>query len=142
MTKSKLKTVVLSFVWLAVVCGAVALAITRRAEQGITAYIIVGLATVMLALFGINHLPRKVQKKSSTDLFGKLFLGLLILFAILILSVSLIKGFRTFGIIGNGVLILFLITFIRIFIDYVKDFNKASGNAGENSSANDTKELE
>jgi len=121
-----MKTILLSIVWLAVVCGAAALAIARRETLGISAYIIIGGAIVMLVLFAVDRLPRGLENKLPTELIGNLFTGLLILFAILILGVSLLKGYRNLGIIGSGILALFLIVFLRIFADYVRDFWKKS----------------
>lgn len=122
--KIQFKTIFLSLIWLAVVFGAVALAIARRDQYGITTYIVIGIAVGMLVIFAINYLPKKTQRKSSSDLIGKLATGLLILCAILILAVSLVKGYKNFGIVGNGALLLFLFVFVRIFIDFVKDFDK------------------
>ena len=120
----RFRTILLSLIWLATVCGAVSLAIVRRDQRGIFSYLAVGAGVVMLVVFAVDRLPWKVQKKSFAELLGHLSVGLLILFAILILAASLVKGYRNFGVLGNGVLLLFLITFIRIFISYVKDFTK------------------
>jgi len=127
MTKPKkriFKTILLSGIWLATVCVTVTLAIARRDEYGITSYLIAGAAAVMLAVFVVAHLPRRLQRRYVAELLGKLSVGLLILFAIFILAASLVKGYRNLGVLGTGVLILFLVTFVRIFISYVKDLNK------------------
>ena len=126
-SKSRIRIIVFNLLWLGVVCGAAALAIARRDEEGAFSYLSIGLAVVMLVLFAIGNMPRRLQKKNLAELLGKLSVGLLILFAIFILATTLIKGYNNFGLLGSGVLILFLFTFIRIFISYMKDFDKPAG---------------
>jgi NhaP-type Na+/H+ or K+/H+ antiporter len=121
--KTKFARILFPVLWLAVVCGAVILAIKRN-EQGIDLYIIIGIALGMLVLFAVGYLPQKLRKEPFTELVGHLFVGFLILVAILTLATALAKGYERFGIFGAAVLVLFLITFIRIFFDYVKDFRK------------------
>ena len=120
----RFKTIFLSVIWLATVCGAVILAIMRRDQYGTLSYVAVGAGVVMLVVFAVEYLPRRIQRRLLAELLGHLSVGLLILFAIVILAASLVKGYRNFGVLGSGVLLLFLITFIRIFISYMKDFKK------------------
>ena len=62
---------------------------------------------------------------------GKRFLKA---FAISIIAATMIKGHRNYGLLGNGFLILFLVTFIRIFINYVRYVEKEMGTkSGENA---------
>ena len=126
-SKSKINTILISMLWLGGVCGAMILAIKRRHEQGMFSYLSMGLGAVMLVLFVLGYLPRRLKKKDLTELIDKLFVGLLLLFAISIIAATLIKGYRNFGLLGNGFLILFLVTFIRIFINYVKHVKKEMG---------------
>jgi|GEM_PF-4468509 len=124
--RPKVRTVLLALIWLAVVGGAVALAVTRREEYGVSdAPITVGIAVFMLIIFVISFLPKKLQGKSLPDLLGKLSVGALILFAIAVLSYAIIKGPR--GILATGILVLFLASFVRIFINYLKNIGKSKG---------------
>jgi peptidoglycan/LPS O-acetylase OafA/YrhL len=118
---SKIGSILLAVVWVAVVCAAVALAIARRETQGVYTYIILGMAALMLLLFAVNYLPRWPQTERSAETVGKFSLGLLLLCIIILLAVSLVKGYRTIGLIGDAALLLFLVTFVRIFVSYVKD---------------------
>ena len=137
--KSRIRTVLLSLIWLAVVGGAVALAITRREEYGASAFIAVGIAVFMLVIFVISFLPKRIQSKSLSDLLGKLSVGALILLAIAVLGYSLVKGPR--GILATGILVLFLVSFMRIFIDYLKHVSKSSEEArGKSKKAPHTEE--
>lgn len=57
-------------------------------------------------------------------LIDKLFVGLLLLLVIAFLAYMMITGYSNFGLLGSGFLLLFLVTFIRIFISFVKDASK------------------
>jgi len=129
--KSRIRTVLLSLIWLAVVSGAVALAVTRRDEYGASALITVGIAIFMLIIFVISFLPKKIQNKSLSELLGRLSVGALILLAIAVLGYALVKGPR--GILATGVFVLFLVSFARIFIDYLKHLGKSKGKARRKS---------
>lgn len=118
----RIVTFLLAVVWLAVVIVSVFLAVTRREEYGVTAYIVPGMAFFMLVIFVIAFIPKKAAQIPLTDLLGKLSVGALILFAIAVLLVSIFAG--NAGIVGTGVLVLFTVVFTNIFIQYVKDFNK------------------
>ena len=115
-------TVFLAVVWLAVVFGAVWLAVTRRDEYGAMAYLAPVIALFMLVIFVLSFLPRSVQGRSFPELLGKLSTGALILCAIAVLVLAIVKG--NIGILGRAVLVLFAVVFVRIFVDYIRDFNK------------------
>ncbi|MBI4832722.1 MAG: hypothetical protein HY801_14455 [Candidatus Lindowbacteria bacterium] len=117
----RIGSIIFALAWLAVVGAAVALAVVRRESQGVYTYIIIGMAAMMLVVFVINYLPWRLQAKSATEVIGKLSTGLLILSVIILLAVSLAKGYRNLGLFGSAVLLLFLVTFIRIFASYLKD---------------------
>ena len=123
--KSKIKIIFLSLIWIGGVCGAAILMMARRDEQGIHAYLAVGLAVAMLLSFAVAYLPRKLQGKNFAELSEKLSTGLVLLFVILILAAFLIKGYKNIGIFGSGVVLLFLFTFIRLFISFIKDSSKS-----------------
>ncbi len=122
---TNLAKIILPIVWLAVVGVAIFLAI-KRYEHSIHLYIVIGIAIGMLVLFALNYAPRKFRQRPFAELVAHLFVGFLILMAILALAVSLVKGYKRFGLLGNAALMLFLITFVTIFVDYVKDFKKNS----------------
>ena len=115
----RLLTVLLSVVWLAVVGTGLFLAITRREEYGFGAYIAIGIAVFMLAIFGLTLLPKRIQKKKSSDLAGKLSVAALVLLAIAVLVYHIIVARP--GIFGTAVLGLFTFVFVRIFIDLMKE---------------------
>jgi len=123
--RRKIVTAFLLCVWLAVVVGAVYLALTRREEYGRSGLIVVAIAFFMLVSFALAFLPRSLKKAPASELLSRLTTGGLILCAIAVLVYSIIAGFRNYGVVGNAVLILFAVVFVRIFVDYVKSFGKA-----------------
>ncbi len=123
-SRSKINTIVVSILWVGGVCGAMVLAIKRRDEQGMFSYLSMGLGVVMLVLFVAGYLPRRLKKKNLVALIDKLFVGLLLLLVIAFLAYMVITGYSNFGLLGTGFLLLFLVTFIRIFISFVKDSRK------------------
>ncbi len=126
-SRSRLKTILLAAIWLAIVGGGMLAAISRREEFGVISYIVVGIGITMTMLFAVGSLPKKIQRRSFTELARKLFVGFLILCANLFLIVILVQGYKNLGILAGGALILFLVTFIQIFFSYIKDFNKIPG---------------
>ena len=122
--QSKITYVFLSVVWLAVVIGAVFLAVTRYEEYGVTAIIAMIMAIAMLVIFVLTNLPRKTQDKPGSERMGRWMTGVLILCAIAVLIYSLIAGWSSMGLVGKAVLILFAVIFINIFRDFLKDTRK------------------
>ena len=131
---SKVRTILLSLLWLSVVCGGVALAISRREEYGGSALIAVGIAVFMLILFVISFIPKRLRDKSFPEFLGRLSVGALILLAIAVLGYGLVKGPR--GILTTGIFVLFLVSFVRIFIDYLKYLGKPDGESRRKSKRN------
>ena len=121
--------VLLAVVWLAVVGLGMFLAITRREEYGYSAYIALGIGAAMLVIFVLNYLPRNVQKKTAAEWAGDLATAVLILGAVAVLGYSIVVGKH--GIFGTLVLLVFFITFIRIFRDYVKHLQEKRNRKGK-----------
>jgi len=122
--KSRIRLVLLSLVWVAVVAIGVVIAVTRYEKYGIASFVIAGMAGAMLVVFLIANLPRRAREEPRAGSAGKIATGGLILGAIAILIFSVIKGFKNFGIAGSAVLILFAVVFIGIFRDFLRDSRK------------------
>ena len=117
--KRQLRTVLMSVVWVAVVVGAVVLALTRRNETGSGAvYLVAALAAVMLTALVINWLPAKVRQGRLRTLIGPVVTGALILLALAILGYS---AYRSGGLsTGTVVLGVFFLIFLGIGRDFLK----------------------
>ncbi|MFH0962404.1 MAG: hypothetical protein V2A58_00160 [Planctomycetota bacterium] len=114
--KKTVVTVLLAAVWLAVVVGAVYIAITRRKENTAFAYIIPAAAFFMLTIFVGALLPPKLREKPLAERLSALSVGALILFALAVLGYAIVKtriGLPTI------VLAVFFVAFLRIFVDWI-----------------------
>ena len=118
--KKRIKTVLLSLVWLGVVIGSVVLAVARREEYGLMAYIVPGMALFMLIVFVASFLPRRIQKGKTAEFLGKLSTAALILCALAVLAYSMVASRKSVSMLM--VLGLFFIVFIRILIDYIRQW--------------------
>jgi len=116
--RKKITTFFLGLVWVGVVVVAVIIAVTRREEYGHFAYVVPGMAVLMLILFALAFLPKKISGKSFAERLGELCTGGLLLIVLVVLGVAVYQ--KRDSILGIGVLVLFFITFLRIFIDWVK----------------------
>ena len=119
-TKKAIQTFLLSTVWVGVVVGSVFLAVTRREEYGLVACIAPVMALFMLIIFVVSFLPRRIQKGKASEFLGKLSTAALILCALAVLGYSVVVSRKSLGtllIVG-----LFFVIFVRIFIDFIKDW--------------------
>ena len=128
---SKLAKGLLLLVWLAVVGGAVFLAVTRREEYGDYVIPIVFMAGFMLVLFVLTLRPAKrkgkdkqKEKSPGADRLGMVVTGLLIATVLLILVLHFVKTVRTTSLFGNGVILFFIVMMARILIDFIRDMRK------------------
>ena len=129
--RSKVPVVLLSLVWLAVVLGAVTLVVVRREEYGFQAYVTLGIAALMLVVFVIALLPRRLQRAAAAESLGTWATGGLILLIVLTLAGSLVKGFPNLGLFGSLVLLLFLAVFIEIFIRFIREHTRGKSKRGK-----------
>jgi drug/metabolite transporter (DMT)-like permease len=112
--------VALHIVWLAVVLGGLAIVVFRFEEHGIWGIgaILVGVA--MLVIYALSFFTTTDGRAGLANLVSDYALALLILGAIAVLAISLITGFRRFGLGVDLILLLFLGVFVGIFRDYLK----------------------
>ncbi len=118
----KARTVFLAVVWLGVVGVSVWIALARREEYGLYAYIVPGMALAMLTIFVIAFLPRKLQRKHAPEFLGDMATLALIGFAIAVLIFTLWTHRGSYF--GTAVLALFLLSFLRILRDYIRHLRK------------------
>lgn len=117
-------TAFLSAVWLAVVIGALYVAITRWTQYGLYGIAGIIIAAGMLVAFVFDKLPKRTQKEPAARSFSKYLTGALILGAVLVLVAVLVEAIRK-GVVAPIVIVgFFAVIFIRIFIDYIRDMCK------------------
>lgn len=127
--KSKLLNVLLCAAWLAVVAVAVGLAFARWRQAPVTGVIVLVIAAAMLVVFVISFLPKKARHAPMAGSLGRWAVGALLVGAIAALAATLVMGFRKLGVIGVVAVSFFLVTFVRIFLDFIKDARKAERKA-------------
>ena len=111
-------SVLLPFVWIAVVGLSVFLVLKRREEYGLWVYIVPAMAAFMRFIFTIALLPARWRTATSSQFLGNLSVGALILAALVVLGHAMVKGCH--GLFGSIVLLLIFVVFVRIFIDFLK----------------------
>jgi len=117
----KIGVLFLALVWLAVVAGAVAIVLTRQETYGWWVCLVPTMAVVMLIIFTISFLPRKLQDRPVNQLVGQMATGALILAAIGVLGGAIASFVKAGGSIGPILILgLFFVIFCRIFVDFVK----------------------
>jgi len=132
--KSKIPGIIFGVVWLAVVGACAFLAVARADQYGGFSIIAVFIAVLMVILFFITVSPAKIQKHPFTERLGNYATGFLIFGAICVLVFHLVKTFARTGFIGNIVVVFFIVVFIRILVDFIRDAGKRKRKAGEGPS--------
>jgi peptidoglycan/LPS O-acetylase OafA/YrhL len=125
------RAVVLAAVWLAVVAASVWIVVTRRAEYGWWVYVVPAMAAFILVCFAAAMLPKQWRRVPGAEVLGHLSVGGLILAAVGVLGYAFVSQVRAGGIVGAGVILLFLVCFVRIFRDYVRDWRRGKLGKGK-----------
>jgi len=119
--QSKAIFILLSVFWVLIVVLGILLVAFRFEEYGFGGLLALGLGVLMLIVFTVIHLPKRIQVKSFVRRIDRWAMGLLLFAVVLFLAYSIVQGFHRFGLIGSGVLLLFLVVFLRILRDYVRE---------------------
>jgi len=119
----------LGVIWLAVVIGAVLLAITRYEQYGLGSIIVVAMAVIMLVMFVTTVFQGKKPKPAGKrparrDDSGRWLTSLLIAAALAALIFHLVKIFPSSSLAAKLIMIFFILVFGRIFIDSLRPARK------------------
>ena len=117
--RRKIVTFLLAAAWLGIIAVSVYIAVTRREKYGYFAYTVPTMAVFMLVLFVLAFLPKSQSESRPSQWLGKLATGALIL---IVIGVLIAAAFNHRGsVVGFAVMILFLVTFVQIFISWLKE---------------------
>jgi len=112
--------VFLASVWLAIVSGAVYMAVTQRYTYGYVSFLAPVIALFMLVIFALAYLPRSVRDRPLGKRLGHLATGALVLLVLIVLGVETMRWWRKpFNAIALG---FFFVIFLGIFRDWLRSY--------------------
>jgi hypothetical protein len=116
--------IALNIAWLAVVLAGLAIVVFRFEQYGIWGIVAIVVGITMLVLYASSFFTKTGRYAGLANRLSDYSLAVLIFGAIAVLAISLITGFRRFGLAADLILLLFLGVFVGIFRDYLKYLRK------------------